>query len=126
MGEYRRSGKRTTALAALAAGARYREAAKQAGCAESTLRRWLGDAAFRAALDAAQGELVESAVSKLSASATEAAEELARLATHAVDERTRVRASIAVLEVGQRLREGTLIEQRLAALEAALANRGAQ
>jgi sulfite exporter TauE/SafE len=111
---------REAAVAALLTHATYEEAAKAAGVGLSTLVRWLKDPAFAAAVREARRRTLEQALGALSAAAAEAVETL-RGMLGAQSEAVRVRAAVAILEHAMRGAEVTDLEERIAALEAALA-----
>ena len=88
------------------------------GVAPSTIYRWLGENAFRAALAQAEGEAVAAAGRRLAALAQGALDELARAMTDAqTPAPTRVRAAEVVLGHLLKYREIVQFENRLDALE---------
>ncbi len=97
------------------------EAADQAGCSLTTVRRRLADDDFRRAVDDARGELIDRAVGNLSNLSYEASDILADLARQARSEHVRYLAARALIELGKALRETQVIERRLAEVEAQLA-----
>ena len=109
-----------TLLASLAAGASVDQAAAVAHVSPATVARRLRRPEFRAELAAARAATVERAVARLSMASVAAASELLKLTTSAKSEQVRLAGARAILELGQRLREANDVEQRLAALEAAL------
>jgi hypothetical protein len=110
-------------LAALAGGSTVADAAQQAGIGERTAYRRLDDPTFRAQLDDARQQTIQAAIDTLSATATEAAATLRDLLRReAYSPAIRLGAARSILELGARLREANEIEQRLAALEARLAD----
>jgi hypothetical protein len=116
MAAFGRSGGEGALVAALAAGASHRAAAKQAGISERTLRRRLTDPDFRKAIEAARAELVSRAVAKLTAASTEAADTLRRLLYSDLDF-ARLAAARSILELGAKYREQEDLTARVAALE---------
>lgn len=107
-------------IAALAAGASQVDAAKRAGLSESTVGRRMKDPTFRQELADAKRAMLETAVSRLTASATAAATTLYQLLA-ADSDAIRLSAARAILELSVRLREATELEARIAALEEATA-----
>jgi hypothetical protein len=108
------------ALAALLTEKDVKTAAAKAGCGETTLHRWLReDADFKAALHAAEAQLIDTAVRRLAVVAGDA---LDVLTTIMKNKRTaagvRVRAATVVMEQLIKLRELNNLEERIAALEA--------
>lgn len=115
---------RETAVAALLAHPTYQEAARAAGVSESTLARWLREPAFAAAVREARRRTLEQAIGALSAATAEAVATL-RAMLGAEGESVRVRAAVAILEHALRGAETQDLEERIAALEAALEAKGA-
>jgi len=109
----------TLLIARLAAGATFTEAAKAAGVDERTVRRRWAEPEFRREVSAVRGELISSAVGRLSRHATKAVDVLAELMESAESETVRLSAARAVLTQVQELRSHTELEDRIAALEAA-------
>jgi hypothetical protein len=107
-------------LASLAAGASVDQAAAAAHVSPATVARRLRRPEFRAELAAARTAAVERAVARLSMASVAAASELLRLATTSQKDAIRLAASRTILELGQKLREGLELEQRVATLEAEL------
>jgi transposase len=103
-------------LAALAAGATVREAAKRAGVGERTAYRRLADPAYRRRVTEARAEMVSRALGKLADGAAEAVETLRALLRSDSDS-ARLGAARCILETGNRLRESVEMEQRLTDLE---------
>ena len=88
------------------------------GVAPSTIYRWLGENAFRAALAQAEGEAVAAAGRRLAALAETALDELARAMVDPMTPApTRVRAAEVVLNNLLRYREIVQFEIRLTDLE---------
>jgi hypothetical protein len=108
------------AIAALLTEKDIKSAAAKAGCGERTLHNWLGDSHFKAALHAAESQLIDTAVRRLAGTAGDALDTLTSImnnkrAAHGV----RVRAATVVMEQLIKLRELNNLEGRLAALEVA-------
>jgi hypothetical protein len=108
-------------LAHLAGGATVRTAAAKAGVSERTAFRRLADEAFRRRVAEARGAMLGRAVGRLSATATAAAAELRKL-LKAADAKVRLRAAVAVLTLGPRLRESEELEERIRILEELVEN----
>lgn len=102
------------------------EAAQRARVGERTLYRWLADPAFRAALSAAEGDLLDAATRRLLALQEDAigAFEAVLRDAHAAPS-ARLRAAQAVLDYLLKLRELRDVEQRLTALEQAVEQQAA-
>ncbi len=101
-------------------------AAKAAGVGKATLWRWLQQPAFQAAYRKARREALEHARARLQQASGEAVEALREVmndpnAPHA----SRVSAAKGVLEMSFREAKTEEIEERLAALEARAARKGA-
>jgi hypothetical protein len=107
-------------LAALAAGASYVDAAKQAGVHERTVRRRMDDPDFRRQVDQLRGEVVARAVAMLSSASVEAVETLRRLLGSEMDF-ARLAAARSILELGAKYREAEDLAVRLEVLEQRLA-----
>ena len=114
------SARQQRAIAALLASKTVAEAAAAARVGERTLFRWLAeDAAFRAALSQAEGELLATTTRRLLGLQGQALEALEYLLTRGESEGVRLRAAQVALELSLKLREQVSIEQRLQALEQA-------
>lgn len=113
------NGRRREAVAlCLASGCTVRDAAREAGCGERTLHRWLAeDPAFRQRVEALRSQLFSLAVGKLSRLAGRAADTLSELLT-AKNESVRLQTAKAILECGPKLRESLELARRMEALEA--------
>ena len=106
------------ALRALLAQPTVAKAAVASGVGESTIYKWLGEVAFRAALAQAEGEAVAAAGRRLAALAETALDELARAMVDPMTPApTRVRAAEVVLNNLLKYREIVQFENRLDALE---------
>lgn len=116
------TGKQALAIQALLTNSTLAAAARQVHVSERTLSRWLADSEFRAALNDAEGELLDAAqrqLLRLQSSAIEVHEDLLSVDTpHGV----RLRAAQSVLDALLKLRELRTLEERLAALEERLAH----
>jgi len=97
-----------------------RDAAKKAGVAEKTLYTWLADPAFRSALRDAEKTILDEVTRRLSAGGRLALDTLQKLVTSARHESTKLRASMAWLELSLKYRDMKDIDERLTALEAAI------
>lgn len=91
-------------------------AAKSTGVARKTLYRWMEDPAFRAALDAAESEVLDGVSRRLLALAEKAADKLDALLDSSNDN-VRLRAASVTLDILMRLRELRDVERRLTELE---------
>ncbi len=97
------------------------EAAQLAKVGERTLFRWLSEPAFKVALSAAEGALLDSATRRLlglQESAIETFEQV--LGDASASQAVRLRAAQSVLDYLLKLRELRDVEQRLSALEQAM------
>lgn len=118
--------KQAKAIGALLSSKTVAEAAQQAEVGERTLTRWLSsDSQFRQALSLAEGDLIDSASRRLLQIQTGAIDTIeGMLADDAeVSDAVRLRAAQAALDYLLKMRELRQIEQRLAALEQAMAER---
>jgi hypothetical protein len=113
--------KQAKALAALLACGKIGDAAKRAGVTDRTITRWLGEPAFRAALLNAEGEAIDQATRQLLALQPAAIGEIESILQDSSNPAAvRLRAAQAVLDYLLKLRELRNVEERLAALEAAV------
>lgn len=110
--------KQRRAIAALLTERTVQGAAARAGVGERTLRRWLDDAAFRAAYTEVSRQRLGEAVGQLRAVAGEAVETL-RAALQDEHASNRIRAAIALLDTAVKVEVDDLA-RRVAELEAAL------
>jgi transposase len=108
------------AITALLSERNKRDAAKTAGVSEKTLYTWLNEPAFRGALRDAEKAILDDVTRRLSAGQRLALDALAKLIQSARHESTKLRASVAWLELSLKFRDMQDIEERLTALEAAL------
>jgi hypothetical protein len=108
------------ALAALLTEKDVKAAAAKAGCSENTLHRWMKeDADFKAALHAAEAQLIDQAVRRLAGAASDAIGVLVTIMNNKrAAASVRVRAATVVIEQLVKLRDLDNHEARLAALEA--------
>lgn len=106
-------------IASLLAGRTVARAAEDAGVSESTAYRYLRDEAVKAALQAAQAEAINAAVSALSGAAHRMALVLVSIALDPeVNPAVRVQAARAALVENLRVKEQYALEERISALEA--------
>jgi len=111
-------------LLALACGATVEAAARSLDISEATIYRRLRAPAFRRRLQDLRADMVQRTAGTLTAAAGEAVKTLLALQKEAIPPAVRLGAARAIIELGLKLRAATEIEQRLAALEAAQAQRG--
>jgi hypothetical protein len=105
-----------TLIAALAGGASFRDAARQARVSERTVTRRMADDEFRLQVSHARARMIDRALGLLSHAAAQASGTLWTLLSSS-DERVRLAAARSILEIGPRLREQVDLEERLARLE---------
>lgn len=97
------------------------KAAEVAGCARSSIHRWLrDDESFKIALAQAEGMALAAASRRLIAGQDKAMDTLEYLMEHAESESVRKGAASDWMGYSMKLRELRNVEQRLAALEEAL------
>ena len=116
------STKQVRAVQALLSAKNVAEAAAATGLGERTLHRWLTEDAFRAALAAAEAELLDAATRRLlhlQGAAIDTFETV--LDSEEASAALKLRAAQAVLDNLLRLREVHSLEQRLLELERAVA-----
>jgi hypothetical protein len=100
-------------------------AAQAAGVSESTAFRRVRDPEFRRQLERTRADILERAVGHLADSTIEAAVILRQmLHEKATPPAVRLGVARSLIELGTRLRESTVLEQRLTALEAKQAEGG--
>ncbi len=98
------------------------EAATVADCSLRTLHRWLKEPAFKTALTNAEGELLAAATRRLlHHHDTATTVVLSIMLDKSISAGVRLRAAQIVIETMLKLRELRNVEERLSALEAALA-----
>ncbi len=103
-------------VAALAGGSTVQAAAQLGGVSEATVYRRLKDPAFRRRIATARAEVLERALGHLAQGSAEAAIVLRSLLAESKDERIRLAAARAVLELGPRLREDVEVAEEIAEL----------
>lgn len=116
--------KKTEAALLLARGKSTDAAGATVGVDGSTVRRWRQDPDFKTEVTRLRGELLSQTVGSLVDAATDAVSTL-REALGAESPAIRVRAAVAILSAMISTREAADVEERLAALEAAAAEREA-
>jgi len=119
------SRKQLRAIAAILDSPSMDAAAKHARVGRTTLYTWLRDAAFRGELTRRQAEVFDTALSRLKCLVGDAVQGLGDLVGYA-DERVKRSACRDVLDVALKVKELHEIEERLAAIEANLHQRGTQ
>ncbi len=112
-------------IAALLSTKSIAEAAKVTGQGERTIHRWLAeDPAFRVALSQAEGQAIDAATRQLISLQDDAIDVLRKtMKSRAATAQDKLRAATSVLNYLLKLRELRNVEERLAALESALAGR---
>lgn len=114
--------KQEAAAVALAAGRTYAEAARAADAGERTVKTWVYQVpAFARRVAELRREMTARALGRLTDCMAGAADVLDQLAQQGRSETVRCSAAKAVLELATRLRESVELEERLAAVEAVLA-----
>lgn len=107
------------AALALASGSTCEQAAAVSGAGLTTVKVWSSSCpAFKARVVALRGELTGRAVGLLADGMADAATALRTLCNESEDEAIRLKASVALLDCGLKVRESVEIEARLSALEA--------
>ncbi|MCS6774390.1 MAG: hypothetical protein NZ693_09830 [Thermoflexales bacterium] len=114
------SAKQLRAIEHLTSGCSRAETARRVGVGETTIRRWLRAPEFQAALREAQGEVWRMLLGRLGAVATSAVDAL-HAALQDGQPSLRVRAADVLLARLVAVKQVVELEQRLAALEAELA-----
>ena len=118
------TGKKEKALAALIRAPTRAAAAREAGVGISTLRRWMReDADFRVAYKEALAELLEDASAQAKQNLTRALDVLAEIMESGENSQVRISAARSALEYSLKLHEAADVEERIAALEAQLAEK---
>lgn len=110
--------KQGTFVLALLKGQSVETAAAEVGVSERTGYRWQNSPEVGAALEDGRARLFDDAVAALRAGALAAAAEIRELSCHAIQEGVRLRASIAVFDLVNRV-DLQELERRLDALETA-------
>jgi hypothetical protein len=104
---------------AVATGQTLRDAAAANGIGERTATRRMADPAFRRRVAELRADMVARSLGRLADGMADAADTL-RALLRAEGESVHLGAARALLELGTKLRESVELEERLAALEAAL------
>jgi DNA-binding phage protein len=104
-------------LQALACGATVAQAASKASLSERTVYRRLEDPAFHQRIESARADMVKRAAALLIAAALLATKSLIDLQASTTPAAVRRGAARDIIELGQKLRQATVLEKRLAALE---------
>jgi len=110
----------TKAIEVLLTSRSIQQASETCGLAYKTLRRWLEDPTFKAALTQREGETLDAATRRLSGLGNEAIDTMAAIMANGENETVRLRAAQAVFDNSLRLREARAVDERLTALEAAV------
>lgn len=110
------SAKQEQVILALASGSTTKNAAAATNTGTRTIDRWLQDANFRKRIAIVRGELFGQSVGVLIAIASRAAAKLGLL-LDARDDKIKLGAARAVLELATKLRESVELETRLTNLE---------
>lgn len=110
----------TNAIEILLTSRSIQQASETCGIAYKTLRRWMGDPTFKAALIQREGETLDAATRRLSGMGNDAIDTMAAIMANGENEQTRLRAAQGILDNLLRLRELRGVEERLTALEAAV------
>jgi hypothetical protein len=111
------------AAVAIASGKTAKEAGDAAVVSERTVFVWLKQEPFKARVNELRSAAVAAALGKLSDAMSAAAEALVALVAHA-DADVRHRAAVKVIELAQKLRSDTELEERLSTVERALKGNG--
>ena len=109
-------------LLPLACGATAEQAARQAGVSVRTVYRRLKNPEFLRQVQAARADMVQRASGTLTAAGGEAVKTMVELLRAPAPFSVRLGAARGILEMGLRIRDDVEQEQRLAALEALVAN----
>lgn len=115
----------TIVQASLAGGDTVAQAAAKANLSERTIYRRLQHPSFQRGIDDLRAEMVQRAAALLIAVIMLATKTLIDLQNPTIPASVRRRASRDIIEVGRTMREMTILEKRLAALEAAQLSAGA-
>lgn len=116
------TGKQKKALAALVRAPTREQAAREAGCSTSSIRRWMSqDPAFREAYKEAFSEMMTEATRETQRSMSPAITTLKEIVENEDQSATaRISAARSILEYGMRMTEQLDVLDRLDALEAAI------
>ena len=113
------SPKQEAAALALASGCTLREAARESGAGERTIKTWMATrSGFTQRITELRAEMTSRALGRLVDGMVSAADTLGYLCRKGKSEMVRLSAARAVLELGNKLRETVELEERIAALEA--------
>ena len=104
-------------LLALACGATVTQAASKASLSERTVYRRLEDQAFHNRIEAVRADMVKRAAALLIAAAMLATKSLVDLQSPTTPAAVRRGAARDIIELGQKLRQASVLEKRLATLE---------
>lgn len=107
----------TKAIEVLLTSRSIQQASEICGLAYKTLRRWMGDPTFKAALIQREGETLDAATRRLAGLGNDAIDTMAAIMANGENEQTRLRAAQGILDNLLRLRELRGVEERLTALE---------
>lgn len=112
------SPKMEAAALAMAKGCNLRDAARESGAGERTIKTWTATSpAFTHRINDLRGEMTARALGRLVDAMTSAADTLGYLSRKGKSETVRLSASRTVLEMASKLRETWELEQRIIALE---------
>jgi hypothetical protein len=113
------------ALQALLLNPSIREAAKEGGCSEASLWRWLQEEDFAEAYRSARSRLFENTLTALQAASTDAVGVLREvMADEQAPAPSRVTAAKAVLDLALKAKDALEVEERLRVLESLLEGAG--
>jgi hypothetical protein len=119
-----REGRQLVVATLLAKGGTVRAAAKQAGVAERTIRDWFQTETFRGMVRTVRKEYHARTMAMLADAGVRSVRKLVELRDHSPDERVQLAAAWKLIEASFRAYDASLVEERLAALEAAMAGAG--
>ena len=111
---------------ALACGATVEVAAHRAGMSERTAYRRLEDEPFRKRIKACNAEQLARSSGMLTAITSEAVKTLHDLLAPGNADVVRVRSACAIIEQGMKLRQSTVLEERMSVIEERLQNNDQQ
>ena len=107
----------TKAIEVLLTSRSIQQASETCGLAYKTLRRWMGDPTFKAALIKRESETLDAATRRLAGLGNDAIDTMAKIMTSGENETNKLRAAQSILDNLLRLRELRDVEERLSALE---------
>jgi hypothetical protein len=111
--------RQTKAIAALLTSKDLQSAAAAADVADRTLRAWMDDPTFRAALKYAEAEAIDAAQRRLAGTSEHAISVILMImANKETPASVRLRAATTILDQMLKLRQFAVLEERVAALEA--------